>query len=129
VLYLDREDVNLLPAGGIILSPSDDWQLDLIFPKPKIAQRLLADGRTELWHYLAAEFGGGPYSITRASGAADVVIFRDYRMMYGVERKVLGGIWTKIEAGIVLGREAEFVSGVGDFQPGETLLLRAGASY
>jgi hypothetical protein len=129
LLYLDREDVNYLPAGGLIWSPNEDWQLDLIFPKPKIAQRLSADGCREWWHYLAAEFGGGPYSIRRTSGAQDVIILRDYRLYYGVEHKTLGGLSGKVEAGVVLGREVEFVSGEPTHEPGETLIVRAGVAY
>lgn len=128
-LYLDREDIDVLPAGGLILTPTDDWQLDLIFPQPKIAQRLWADGETEYWHYIAAEFGSGPYSIRRADGRQDVIITSDYRLLYGVERKQLGGIWTKFEAGYVFGREIEFVSGDPIYRPEATVLLRGGVSF
>jgi hypothetical protein len=129
VLYLDREDLSLIPAGGVMITPNEDWQLDLIFPEPKIAQRLWADGNTEYWQYIAAEFGSGPYSIRRADGRQDVIILSDYRLLYGVERKRLGGIWTKIEAGYVFGREIEFVSNDPRYEPSPTLLLRAGVTF
>jgi hypothetical protein len=128
-MYLDREDIDILPAGGLILRPSDDWQFDLIFPFPKLAGRLWADGKTEYWHYIAAEFGSGPYSIRRADGRQDVIILSDYRALYGLERKQLGGIWSRVEAGYVFGREIEFVSNDPRYQPSPTLLLRAGLQY
>lgn len=128
-MYLDREDISVLPAGGLILKPNEDWQFDLIFPYPKIAGRLWADGRTEFWHYVAAEFGSGPYSIRRVDGRQDVIILSDYRLLYGLERKQLGGLWSRIEAGYVFGREIEFVSNDPRYQPSPTLLLRAGVQY
>jgi hypothetical protein len=128
-MYLDREDIDIMPAGGLILRPSDDWQFDLVFPFPKIASRLWADGKTEFWHYVAAEFGSGPYSIRRADGRQDVIILSDYRLLYGLERKQLGGIWSRVEAGYVFGREIEFVSNDPRDQPSPTLLLRAGLQY
>jgi hypothetical protein len=128
-MYLDREDIDILPAGGLILKPSEDWQFDLLFPFPKIASRLWADGRTEYWHYVAAEFGSGPYSIRREDGRQDVIILSDYRLLYGLEKKKLGGLWSRIEAGYVFGREIEFVSNDPRYQPSPTLLLRAGVQY
>ncbi|MEX2185770.1 MAG: DUF6268 family outer membrane beta-barrel protein [Pirellulales bacterium] len=128
-MYLDREDISVLPAGGLILKPNEDWQFDLLFPYPKIASRLWADGRTEFWHYVAAEFGSGPYSIRRADGRQDVIILSDYRLMYGLEKKKLGGLWSRIEAGYVFGREIEFVSNDPRYQPSPTFLLRAGVQY
>jgi hypothetical protein len=130
VLYLDREDVEILPAGGLILSPNENVQFDLVFPKPKMAYRFRADGQIEWWNYVAAEFGGGPYSIRRTSGLQDVVILRDYRLYYGVERKAAGGLSTRFEVGYVFGRRVEFIHGGDpDFEPEGTLLLRAGVSY
>jgi hypothetical protein len=133
LLYLDREDVEILPAGGLILSPNDDVQLDLVFPKPKMAYRFRADTRVEWWNYVAAEFGGGPYSIRRTSPGApeqDVIIWRDYRLYYGLERKTAGGLNSRFEVGYVFGRRIEFIhGGDADFEPDGTLLLRAGVSY
>jgi hypothetical protein len=133
VLYLDREDVEILPAGGLILSPNENVQLDLVFPKPKMAYRFRADGQVEWWNYVAAEFGGGPYSIRRTSPVApeqDVIIWRDYRLYFGVERKAAGGLNSRFEVGYVFGRRIEFIHGGDpDFEPDGTLLLRAGVSY
>ena len=129
VLYLDREDINYLPAGGLILNPYDGLQLDLIFPKPKIAWRTSCEGCVEVWQYIAAEFGGGPYSIQRANGAQDVVIQTDYRLLYGIERKRIGGLKSRIEIGYVMGRELDYVSNTTDYKPSDTVIVRAGVAY
>ena len=41
VVYLDRNDLPVLPGVGLIWTPSPDWRLDLIFPRPKLARRLV----------------------------------------------------------------------------------------
>ena len=35
VLYLNRDDVRILPVAGLIWNPNDYWNLELIFPGPK----------------------------------------------------------------------------------------------
>lgn len=131
VLYLDRPDVKLLPVGGIIWTPSDDWKFEVIFPRPKFAHRIYYDEVycEEYWNYLSAEFGGDSWSIERADLTQDRVVLRDYRVMLGLERKITGGIGTFIEAGYVFGRIVEYQSATPDYEPDDTFLLRAGARY
>jgi len=40
VVYLDRNDLPILPGVGLIWTPNPDWRLDLIFPRPKLDRRL-----------------------------------------------------------------------------------------
>jgi hypothetical protein len=132
VLYLDRRDVNLLPAGGILWKPSDDWNLELIFPRPKIARRFYRDGTErglEYWGYVAGEFGGGQWAIETPGGQTETVILRDYRLLLGVESKLARGIGTRFEIGYIFGRTINFIGPTQDFSPNSTVLLRAGASY
>jgi len=132
VVYLDRPDISLLPAAGIIWKPNDCWRVELIAPQPKIARRLdglALDPDSEMWIYLGGELGGGVWAIRRTSGAEDTVTVRDYRVLLGWENKVAGGINTRCEVGYVFGRVLEFDSGTPDFEPNDTLLLRAGVSY
>ncbi len=129
VVYLDREDVNWLPAAGIIWTPSDDLRFDLIVPRPRILKRIRMDGVTEDWIYLATEFGGGSYAIQRTSGASDVMTMSDYRLLAGIERRVMGGINTRLEAGYVFNRHIEFTSGAPEIEPDATALIRLGATY
>ena len=39
VWYLDRNDVKLLPAGGVHWRPNNLWDMYLVFPNPKIKRR------------------------------------------------------------------------------------------
>jgi hypothetical protein len=129
VMYLDREDVNWLPAGGLLWTPDEDHRLELIFPRPKYAWRFLADGQVEQWWYVAGEFGGGSYAIRRASGESDVATLSDVRLIYGLEHRRLDGLAWNFEFAYVLARELEYASGTPDFEPDDTALLRAGVTW
>ena len=140
VVYLDRRDVRVLPAAGLICQPNPDWSLELVFPRPRVARRLLsvssnadAVSCTEHWLYVAtefaAEFGGGTWSIERADGREDELTIRDYRLLVGWERKSPVLCDTRIEVGYVFGRKVEFESTTPDFDPDDTLLVRCGLKY
>jgi hypothetical protein len=129
VLYLNRENLRLLPAGGFIWSPADWTRLELIFPKPKLAARYNVGPGFEDWIYTTAEFGGNTWPIVRADGARDNVTYIDYRILVGFERKLDGGAGYRLEAGYVFGRSISFTSGQGDFDPQDTFMLRGGITY
>jgi hypothetical protein len=129
LLYLGRDDVMILPAGGIIWKPADWTNFELLFPKPKLSVRLNAGLGYEDWLYTTAEFGGNTWSIERISGLDDKVTYLDYRALLGMERKLNGGAGYRLEVGYVFGREITFASGIGDFDPQDTFMLRGGVTY
>jgi len=129
VLYLNRENIRLLPAGGFIWSPADWTRFELIFPKPKLALRYNVGPGYEDWIYTTAEFGGNTWPIVRADGERDNLTYIDYRILVGCERKLEGGAGYRLEAGYVFGRSIAFTSGRGDFDPQDTFMLRGGITY
>ncbi len=129
VVYLDRSDVSLLPAVGLICNFNEDTRLELILPRPRFARRFYADCCEEYWWYVAGEFGGGAWAIERASGVEDMAIYRDFRVMLGWERKVAEGFGSHFEIAYVFGREIEYDSGTPDFEPDDTLMLRTGIMF
>lgn len=130
VLFLSRRDIYLLPVGGIIWTPNDDWRIEATFPRPKIARRLTWDGVTENWFYLAGEFGGDSWAVERTSGADDNLILRDLRAILGWERKMDGGAHQRVEIAYVFNRSVEYTSGLPpEFYPESTVMLRAGVTY
>jgi len=129
VLYLDRDDINFLPAAGVIWTPWDDIRFELVFPRPKIAMQFNYGDGFEDWLYLAGELGGGSWSIERAAGPLDVVTMRDYRLMLGLERKRPGGAGHRLEIGWVFGREFEYASVTPDIEPDDAVFLRAGVTF
>lgn len=131
VIYLDRYDVNLLPAGGLLWTPSDDRRFELIFPRPRLAWRVKETARAAQWVYLAGEFGGNQWAVRRDSGADDIVVYHDYRLLAGWERRPgdLGISW-RLETGWVTGRLVEYyVTDTADYRPSDTFLIRAGVWY
>lgn len=132
VAYLNRAGATVLPVGGFVFQPNDSLRWELVVPRPRVAWRLdrfSTPTICETWCYISGEFGGGVWEIQRASGAPDVVEYRDYRVLVGLEQKRPGYLSSRFEIGYVFGRELEFASATPDYQPGATLLLRYGLTY
>ncbi len=133
VAYLDRSDLSVLPIGGVVWTPNDDWRIEVIAPRPRVARRLAGGygdaGAPSWWGYVAGEFGGGVWGIERAAGGVDVITMRDYRVLLGLENKMPGRLNSRWEVGYVFGREIEYASATPDFKPDPTLMLRAGVWY
>jgi hypothetical protein len=131
--YLDRPDVNLIPIGGVVWTPRSDLKFDLIFPHPKISQRILWSGNTgddvQDWAYIAGEFNGDAWAIRRSDGQSDQVVISDYRLVLGMERKIAGGLSSRFEIGYVFGRRIKYTSDTPDFHPTDTVMLRGGLTY
>lgn len=131
--YLDREDIDVLPIGGLIWSPHGDLNCELIFPRPRIARRVYLPGvyaqAVQHWVYLAAKLGGGAWAIRRAGGGNDVFNYRDYRIFLGAERKAIGQLEGRLEVGYVFGRKIQYRSPTPDLEPAGTVMLRAGLIY
>lgn len=132
-LYLDRDDIKVLPAGGVIWMPNDDWEFEFLYPKPKIAYRLrpaMSGGRAiEWWVYTGAEFGGDTWTIQRLSGATDKLTLFDIRTYLGIERRLDGGSSLRLEAGLVFARYLKYLSTPGQVNFPATIMLRGGLTY
>ncbi len=94
ILYLDRKDVNWLPAGGLIWDPNDNVHYEIVFPRPKFSHRIMHTGMHEDWVYLGAEFGGDTWSVRHSGGEPDLITLRDWRIYLGLERKRAGALAT-----------------------------------
>jgi hypothetical protein len=129
LLYLGRDDVVMLPAGGVIWTPTDWVRWELIFPRPKLATRFNQGYGFEDWLYITCEWGGNTYSIERTNGTGEHVTWQDFRLLAGVERNMNGGAGYRVEAGYVIGRSVRYGSGVGDFDPDNTWLIRGGVTF
>jgi hypothetical protein len=129
VLYLNRNDVNWLPAGGLIWAPDDDTQLEFIFPRPKLARRIRYDGVSEDWVYLGGEFGGDTWSIQRDSGQFDMITLVDWRAFLGLERRRAGGVSQRVEVGYVFDREVTFITDTPDYTCANTIMLRGSIDF
>ena len=129
IVYLDREDVTLLPVAGLIWKPDDTLNIELLFPRPKIAKRIVFGPNASWWSYVGGEFGGGSWAIQRASGADDVATVRDFRAILGLQRKANSGGSMRFEVAYVFGRELEYLTVTQNLSLDDTVMVRAGASY
>ncbi|MGI9456214.1 MAG: DUF6268 family outer membrane beta-barrel protein, partial [Aeoliella sp.] len=131
VAYLNRNNATVVPVLGWTYT-TDDLKLDFIFPQPRVAWRTWsqgAPGYDERWWHIAAVFGGGVWSVQRASGAADNLSYSDYRVVVGTERKQIGGISRLWEFGYVFARELEYDSVGADIEIDDSVFVRAGFTY
>lgn len=129
VWYLDRLTVKILPAGGVIWTPNADTRFALLFPNPKLSRRLFTLGNTDVWGYLAGEYGGGRWTIRRADGSSDVVQLDDLRALAGLEFFAFGGMRGNAEIGYVFDRHIIYRSGTPWAHPTDTVLFRLGLTY
>ena len=130
VTDLDREDIQFLPVAGWIYSPTDgSAEYTMVFPRPKAAWRLTGDATSSNWFFVSGELGGGSFSIQRTGSVHDIVTLRDYRLMAGWETRGTKRHACRIEAGWVFNRAVEYASGIGNFYPGDTAIIRIASDY
>lgn len=129
VVYLDRNDVTVLPAVGLTWTPTPDRRVELIFPRPRFAWRTYrfdefdASG-AEWWYYISGEFGGGTWAVVREDGSPDELTYQDYRVIFGLERKPTGLTPSRLETGYVFGRALEYASVDQDYDVDSTFMAR-----
>lgn len=135
VMYVDRNRVKVIPAGGLLWQPTPYSRWDIYFPEPKISRYFNTLGTQDVWGYVSGEFGGGSWSITRSNGDEESIDINDYRVLLGLEwgrsDLIRSGRRTGfIEFGGVFGREVYYSKNRQDnFDPNTTFIIRAGIGY
>ncbi|MCE5268633.1 MAG: hypothetical protein LLG00_12185 [Planctomycetaceae bacterium] len=140
IWYLDRVNVKMLPAGGLVWTPNPDVCFDILFPNPKISKRLTTWGCTEWWGYLRGEYGGGVWTVRRNTEFYDGTLFPvlnsdlteydDIRIAAGLDFKTVRQMKGYVEVGLSCSRELSYKSGLpSKFYPHNTVFVGAGLSY
>lgn len=130
VLYLGRKNLLAMPVAGLIYTPSDDYKVELLIPRPRVMRRIAMNGTREHWMYFGAEiFGGNTWAIEHSNGSQDTFIYKDNRIIVGYEAKVPGGLSGRLEAGYVMMRHVSFSNDPATLDPGGTVMLRAGLTF
>jgi hypothetical protein len=129
VVYLNRIRTKILPAFGFIWTPHDDAKFELVFPTPRIAQRITNWGNRAVWGYIGGEYGGGQWSIAHSNDTHDVFNYNDLRAYLGIEAFGMNNMHTFFEVGYVFNREILYKSGAPAIEPGDTVMLRGGVSF
>lgn len=127
VWYLNRNDLKLLPAGGLIWQPDEFTKFDILFPNPKFSRYLTTLGNTDVWWYIAGEYGGGAWTIQRAGGFSDNVDLNDIRIKGGVDWMTYRNLRGFAEVGYVFNRDVVYVIAPTDsFRARDTVMFSLG---
>jgi hypothetical protein len=128
-MYVNRNQVKVLPAGGIIWNQSDATRWFLVFPQPKVSHCFGTFGGTQIWGYVAGEFGGGRWEIEIVRGVNDSFDYTDLRVLLGLESVNAAGLRGHLEFGYVFNRKVNLSNAGADFTLPSTLMARAGFRY
>lgn len=130
VVHTGRDDFPILPAAGLLWTPTREWKVDIQFPSPRISYRLAKNGcSSETWTYLSGVFGGNTWSVQRPSGAADELTLRDYRLLAGFEHLLAENRSVFVEGGFVFGRAVEYESSPESTDLDSTGIIRCGLAF
>lgn len=134
VSYLDRLEVKLLPAFGVLWTPNPKTKWDIFFPSPKFANYWTTMGNKEVWWYLGGEYGGGSWSIEREgplnTGIDDRVDINDIRIFIGIESNGGNRVSGFAEIGYVFEREVVYYLVPADTsEVSDTFMVRGGVSW
>ncbi len=126
VEYLDRDDIKILPVGGIRIHSNPYIEADLVFPRPQIRFLLGPQSRFNI----GAEIGGGSWDIERPNESNDVFTYSDYQVAMGLETldKDSGDI-SGFEIGFAFQRELSFRHSPIERKFGDTVFLRWSKKY
>jgi len=127
--YLDRPDLPFIPIAGLKWLVTDNLEMDILVPRPKISWRFDRNEEREAWLYTGGEVGGGSWAIEREGDLNDRMGYRDFRWVCGVESRQVSGSRRVLEAGYVFDRKISFDRGPGDERLGKTFLFRWGRLY
>jgi hypothetical protein len=132
LIYIDRNDIKMLPAGGLIWDPGPDRHYEFFFPRPKLAHRWTTLANHTLWYYVAGEYGGGAWTIVRDAGFVDAFDYNDLRALLGLEwlPEAQSGMRGFVEVGYVFNRELFYVSQAPPpVELDDTFMFRGGIAF
>ena len=130
VEFLDRLDIKLLPAGGVLWEPNPQTRFDIYFPRPKLAHYFRTIGASEIWWYVGAEYGGGSWTVREVAGENPFtgrIDINDFRGFVGLDFTRPSGFTGFIEGGYAFEREIIYDGNLGmtlDLE--DTFMVRAG---
>jgi hypothetical protein len=129
-VYTGREDYPVLPAMGLMWTPSPRWKYDIQFPSPRISYRLAKDGcQHETWGYVSGVFGGNTWAVKRAGGVSDELTLSDLRLVFGLEHLQPQNRSVFVEAGYVFNRSIEYTNIAFQQDLDAAMMLRMGVSF
>lgn len=126
-VYLDRDDIPVLPVLGFKWVPTPEWQFDINFPRPRIARRIAKRGAmSESWIYTGVGLGGNTWAVEREDDSHGVLTLRDYQWIFGWESLRSGGRGWFVEGGAAFGRTLEYEETDEEVDFDDALFVRLG---
>ncbi|MCA9031408.1 MAG: hypothetical protein KDA66_11395 [Planctomycetaceae bacterium] len=126
--YWDRVDDIVVPYAGVIWTPNQLWEWQLVFPKPRVSVFLGTPMGVATWMYASAEYHVEAYELRDAVvGNARRVQFEDWRVMGGF-RWDTGWVQSFVEAGYVFERNIEEQGGT-KYGVGDGFIGRVGFRF
>ena len=132
IVYLDRNQVKLLPVIGMTWVPNANARYDILFPTPKAAWRVSEMMNRSVWTFIAGEYGGGAWTFRRSTGQISPFDYNDIRISLGGEMvpKTPQGLSGSFEVGYVFYRQLFYVDGPPQIQDlPDSWMLRLGLAY
>lgn len=134
VAYLDRDDLRILPAAGVVWKPNTEWEFAITVPRPSISHRVFWWGEFEEekqdWFYVAGELGGGTWAaLDVATDRSYQLTYRDLRLILGLERRVLFAPDWRVEVAYCFVRKIDNNIGLPISHPSSTVMVRGGLVY
>ena len=120
--YQNISDWKVVPVFGITWKPNENSYLDATFPMAKAGRRITQmqglpaseNGESPYWVYVTGGLsGGGRWAIKPDGeerslwGTNALVSYYDYRILGGLEKKMLGEVNWAVEGGLVFARHLE----------------------
>jgi len=102
-----NHSIPVLPVIGVLYLPGEHWAFALGFPRTGVIYK--PNRKTEL--FVAGEFSRGEYRLHDSSIGADIISYRDYRVLTGAEIQLFPFIRLGISGGYAFAREFVFYEG------------------
>lgn len=120
--YLDRDDYRILPVIGYAWHSTENpaWRIEAVFPRPRI-EYSVEDYRTL---YIAGRLGGGTWDIEMPNEINEVMTYRDFRLLFGIETHIPNQPRSNVELGWIFGRKLEFRDGSGPYEFSDAFLIQ-----
>jgi hypothetical protein len=128
--YFDLENLKVLPAAGVVFGDQDNTEWELYFPRVKVKHKAWKNEEESTWYYISCEYHGDEWAIGRSSGRSDIATLTEYRLLIGTEEiENESGEASFSEIGWYFGRDLEYRSGLGSFQPHDAFMWRIGRRF
>ncbi|MDX1970496.1 MAG: hypothetical protein SFV23_25225 [Planctomycetaceae bacterium] len=131
VQYWDRVDDIVIPHAGVVITPSDIWELRLLFPKARISRFVGHFWGGHHWLYVSSEYNVEAYQFDTKSdffGRRNRVQYEDWRLALGLRSDHVD-FEKFLEVAWVLDRNFEFEKDFPKVDVGDQVLVRGGIRF